>query len=76
MGNILNIVQIVLSVALITVVLFQNKGTGLGSLMGGGGGDGNVYRTKRGFEKGLFYATIFISIAFFGVALANILLQR
>ncbi|MDP2683571.1 MAG: preprotein translocase subunit SecG [bacterium] len=74
MGNILSISQIVLSVALITVVLFQNKGTGLGSIMGGG--DGNVYRTKRGFEKVLFYATIFISLAFFGVALANILIQK
>lgn len=74
MGNTLNIIQIILSAALIIVVLFQNKGTGLGSIMGGG--DGNVYRTKRGFEKGLFYATIFISIAFFGVAMANILIQR
>jgi len=74
MGKILNIAQIVLSIALITVVLFQNKGTGLGSIMGGG--DGNVYRTKRGFEKVLFYATIFIALAFFGVALANILIQK
>ena len=74
MENIINISQIVLSIALITVVLFQNKGTGIGSIIGGG--DGNAYRTKRGFEKGLHYATIFISLAFFAVAMANILIQK
>ncbi len=73
MENTLNIIQIVLAVALIVVILLQNKGTGLGSIMGG---DGNVYRTKRGFEKTLFYSTIAISIAFFGVAIANILIRR
>ncbi len=73
MENTLNIIQIVLATALIVVILLQNKGTGLGSIMGG---DGNVYRTKRGFEKTLFYSTIAISIAFFGVAIANILIRR
>ena len=73
MENTLNIIQIVLAVALIIVILLQNKGTGLGSIMGG---DGNVYRTKRGFEKTLFYSTIVISIAFFGTAIVNILIRQ
>ncbi len=73
MQNILDIVQIVLAAILITAVLLQNKGTGLGSAFGGGE---NVYRTKRGFEKTLFIATIVVSVLFFGTALANVLVQR
>ncbi|MFA5134244.1 MAG: preprotein translocase subunit SecG [Patescibacteria group bacterium] len=72
MENILNIAQIVLAVALITAILFQNRGAGLGGVFGG---EGNVYRTKRGFEKILFFSTIVLSVAFFGVALANVLIK-
>lgn len=68
--NILNIVQTVLAVLLIAGVLLQSRGTGLGAAFGGGG---NVYRTKRGAEKKLFQLTIIITILFFGVALANVL---
>jgi len=76
MEKILNIVQIILATLLVTVVLFQNKGSGLGSAFGGSGGQGNVYRTKRGFEKVLFVSTIVISTLFLGVALANILIRQ
>lgn len=70
MSNILTIVQIVLSILLVIVVLLQQQGSGLGSAFGG---DGNVFRTKRGIEKTLFYATIVLAIAFMGAGLANIL---
>ncbi|MBI5037649.1 MAG: preprotein translocase subunit SecG [Candidatus Kerfeldbacteria bacterium] len=73
MGNIFNIAQIVLAGFLITAILLQNKGTGLGSAFGGGE---NVFRTKRGFEKTLFFATIVLSLLFFGVSLTNVLVQR
>lgn len=69
-NNILTIVQIILSVVLIAVILLQARGSGLGAVFGGGG---EVFRTKRGLEKGLFFATIVVSILFFAVALANIL---
>jgi len=75
MEQIINIVQIVLAVILIVIILLQNKGSSLGGAFGGSGGEGNVYRTKRGFEKTLFISSIIISILFFGVALANILLK-
>lgn len=68
--SILNIIQIILAVLLVIVVLLQSSGTGLGSAFGG---EGNVYRTKRGIEKKLYYATIIIAISFLGVALANAL---
>ncbi|MFA5052373.1 MAG: preprotein translocase subunit SecG [Patescibacteria group bacterium] len=70
MNQIFNIVEIVLSAILITAILLQNRGAGLGGVFGG---EGNVYRTKRGFEKVLFITTIVISVLFFGAAIANIL---
>lgn len=69
MQNILNITLIILSVLLAGSILLQHRGTGLG---GAFGGEGNVYRTRRGAEKALFYATIVLAILFVGVAIINI----
>lgn len=62
--------QAVLAVLMVTAILLQARGTGIGAAFGG---EGNVYRTKRGVEKRLFQATIVFAILFFGVALANVL---
>ncbi len=70
LDTILNSAQVIISVLLIAAILLQARGTGLGAAFGGGG---NVYRTKRGVEKKLFQLTIVLSILFFGVALANVL---
>lgn len=64
------IIQIIISVFLITAVLLQAKGTGLGSTFGGGG---EVYRTKRGFEKILFRFTIFLAFCFVAVSLISVI---
>ena len=61
-------VQIGLSVVLIFLILIQSKGAGLGGVFGG---EGNVYRSKRGAEKIIFVATIVVVILFFGVAFLN-----
>jgi len=66
-----SLIQILLSVLLVTTILLQQRGTGLGSAFGGGS---EVFRTKRGIEKGLFYATIVLSVLFFGTAILNVLL--
>ena len=65
----LDISQIILAVILILVVLLQNQGAGLGATFGG---EGNIYRTKRGPEKLLFTSTIVISILFLIIALINV----
>lgn len=65
----LQISQIIVSLLLILVILLQNRGTGLGSAFGGGGG---VYLTKRGLEKKLFIATIVLVIIFFALALIGL----
>jgi preprotein translocase subunit SecG len=62
-------VQIILSIAIITLVLLQVKGSGLGSIFGG---DGGVYRTRRGVEKTIFNATIGLVILFFILALTAV----
>jgi preprotein translocase subunit SecG len=69
MHTALNIVQIVISVLLILVILFQVKGGGLGGIFGQAE---SVYRTKRGVEKWLFWATIILSALFIILAIATI----
>lgn len=73
MAQILKIVQIVLAIALSASILIQARGTGLGGIFGGGG-EGNVYRTKRGVEKIIFRSTIVLSILFLTCALLNVLI--
>ena len=73
MIKILTIAQIAISILLIASVLLQQQGAGLGSSFGG---DGNVFRTKRGVEKGLFYATIVLATLFMGVGIATIVLAQ
>lgn len=64
-----NIIQIILSILLIAVILLQQKSSGVGGVFGG---SSNVYSTKRGVDKILFYSTIVISILFFGFSLSRL----
>ncbi|KPJ85577.1 hypothetical protein AMJ57_02625 [Parcubacteria bacterium SG8_24] len=73
MRNYLDIAQVVVSAVLVTAIILQARGTGLGSAFGG---EGNVYRTKRGVEKILFRSTIVFAVLFFGLALVNIMLPQ
>ena len=70
-SKVLNVAQVVLSALLVVSILLQARGTGLGSAFGG---EGNIYRTKRGVEKILFYATIVLASLFFIVSLANVII--
>jgi len=67
----LSVIQIVISVLLVVAILLQQRGTGLGAAFGGAS---DVFRTKRGIEKSLFYATIVLSVLFFVTAVLNIVL--
>ena len=67
---ILTIIQVVLGLLLTGAILLQAQGSGLGAVFGG---EGNVFRTKRGVEKKLHDATIALAILFFGISLANAL---
>ena len=67
----LRTLQVVISVALILLILLQNRGGGLSGLFGG---SSNVYMAKRGLEKKLFTATIVMAILFFVISLINIII--
>ncbi len=67
----LNIVQILVSIALITVIFLQGKQGALGGLLSG---DSSVYRTKRGLEKTLYRLTIVLTVTFVIVSVLNVLI--
>jgi len=64
--NIITIILVVVSVLLMISVLLQNRGTGMGAVFGG---EGAVYKTKRGAEKVLYWLTIIFAILFLGLSL-------
>ena len=68
----MQVIQIVISIALIVVILVQAKGEGgLGGIFGGGGQ--GVYRTRRGVERTLFNATIGLAVVFFVISVISVL---
>ena len=71
----LNTIQIIVSVLLVTAVLLQVKGSGLGAALGGMS-ESSGYRTKRGLEKTLFQATIVLVIIFVFVSFLSVESQR
>jgi len=69
--KILLISQVAVCAVLVVSVLLQNRAEGLGKMFGGGG---EVFRTKRGLEKVLYYLTI-VLIAILAV-LSIVILKR
>jgi preprotein translocase subunit SecG len=68
----IEVIQILISIALIAIILVQAKGSGgLGGIFGGEGR--GVYRTRRGVEKTLFNVTVGLAVAFFFVSIASVL---
>jgi preprotein translocase subunit SecG len=66
-----NLIQIIISIALIALILIQSKGSGLGGIFGG---DSSIYKTRRGVEKTLFQATVGLALAFFAVSIISVLI--
>ena len=67
----LNIALIITSIALITSVILQSKGAGLGGLTGAD--TGGIFTARRGIEKVLFRVTIGLSVLFFILAVATVI---
>jgi preprotein translocase subunit SecG len=61
------ILQVGVCAVLIVSILLQNRAEGLGKMFGGGG---EVFRTKRGLEKFLYYFTIFLIVVLIFLSLA------
>jgi len=70
MKTTLNIIQIVVSIALVAVILLQVKGGGIGGIFGQ---SESVFRTKRGIERWLFIGTIVLVIIFVALSMISML---
>ncbi len=66
-----NIIQIILSLALILVIMLQVRGGGLGGIFGQAD---TVFRTRRGIEKTLFQITIVLIILFVAISLISLII--
>ena len=74
LDNYFEIALIITSIGLITSVILQNKGVGLGGLTGGD--TGGVFTARRGIEKTLFWITIILSGIFFILTLITVFIKK
>lgn len=71
MKTFLLIAQIIVTSSLIILILLQSKGTGLGSAFGGGS---QVYRSRRGVEKIILWATVTLILLFFIISILQVII--
>lgn len=74
METFFNIALVVISIALIISVILQSKGAGLGGLTGAD--TGGIFTARRGVEKTLFWVTIGLSVLFFVLAVATVIIRK
>ena len=67
----LYIALIITSIALVASIILQSKGAGLGGLTGAD--TGGVFTARRGIEKTLFRVTIVLSVLFFMLCIATVM---
>lgn len=64
--QVLTIIEPILAVLLALLILLQHRASGLSATFGGGG---TAYVQRRGAEKVLFKLTVWVSVAFFAIAI-------
>lgn len=64
----LNILQIAISIVLVSVILVQVRGQGTGLF----GVAESSFRTRRGLERTLFQFTIFMVVVFIAVSILSV----
>jgi preprotein translocase subunit SecG len=69
-----DIALIITSIGLVTTIILQSKGVGLGGLTGGD--TGGVFTARRGIEKTLFYITIGLAILFAVLAIVTVVISK
>lgn len=73
MERYLDIALIITSIALIGSVILQSKGAGLGGLTGAD--TGGIFTARRGIERTLFWVTIGLSVLFFLLNIATVIVK-
>ena len=66
--------EVVISAVLIVLILAQERSAGASGIFGAGGGEGASYQTRRGLEKGIFWATRVAAAVFAGLAVIKLIL--
>jgi len=72
MNQFLIISQIIISFLLVIFILFQQRGTALGSAFGD---EGSAYFKKRGLEKTIFWLTVILAFLFILNSLLNLVFK-
>lgn len=72
--KILPYLQIIVSIILVTAILLQQSGAGVGGALGGGDGS-SFHHTRRGFEKFLFILSIVLGILLAVLAFVGVLIK-
>ena len=75
MQTFFNIALIITSIAVIVLVVLQNRGVGMGSIAGGSD-NGAVFSARRGVEKVIFDLTIVFSCLLVLLVVLSILLFK
>jgi len=70
----LAILQIILAVAIITLILLQERTSGISGLLGGGD-SGGYYQARRGMERIIFIATIVLAVVFIVLAVWQLVVR-
>ena len=70
--NILTFALIAIDVLLVICILLQQKEGGLSTVFGG---EGTVFRAKRGLAKGLNYLTIALAVLFIALSVLVLFLK-
>lgn len=73
MTNTLLLSNIILSALIVTCILLQGRGAGLGSAWGGGG---ETFQTRRGVEKIVMRITMGFIFVFLVLSIAMILIKK
>jgi preprotein translocase subunit SecG len=66
----LNIAMIIISILLIALIIIGARNSAVGNVFGG---DSPVYHARRGLERALFNATVWVSVIFFVLAILSAL---
>ena len=70
MQTYLNIAMIIVSILLVALIIIGARNSAIGNVFGG---DSPVYHARRGIERTLFNATVWVSVIFFVLAVLSVL---
>ena len=72
MNEIMNVIQLLVSVLLVVVILAQVKEGG-GGLFGSAS---STIHTRRGLEKTMFQFTVFLAVAFVVISIISVIIRK